>query len=314
MNGLKFEACDYGNHNASYDLNRYAIGIYDEKKNSIVLQPVHHIFAMNIVHANQDIVPEMKSSLSNYDRKHDLTEAFGSKKKKRAMKQQESNTISSESITGASAIHDAIGVTLSAEKSSEGADDEGIVLDAATQALAAHRDLMLPAHNINGTNLSEAYPSKTLYSGAAHHSLKEWIDKMATEVQEMLMTASTPAASSSSSSPLAHWKAVLQQRGVSEICLDLIETLYATKVTSSVDAAGLKQFQKSLQLIVFLSCLLKFCEALVSNSKEKPVARDAIATLMGDAPVPLLRYLTDTFSMHKKMNGAHAFQATKTHA
>jgi hypothetical protein len=308
MNGLKFEACDYGNHNPSYDLNRYAIGIYDEKKNSIVLQPVHHIFALNIVHANQNVIPEMKSSLSNFDRKHDLTEAFGSKKKKRAMKQQESNTISSDNITGASAIHDAIGVTLSAEMNPDSVEEEVTVLDAATQALAAHRDLMLPTHNINGTNLSEAYPSKTLYSGPAHHSLKEWVEKMATEVQEMSLTAP------SSTPPLAHWKAVFQQRGVPEICIELMETLYSQKVTSSVDTAGFKHFQKALGLVVFLSCLLKFCEALVSNSKEKPVARDAIAALLGDAPVPLLRYLTDTFSIHKKMNGSHAFQATKTHA
>lgn len=302
MNGLKFEGFDYGNHNPSYDLNSYAVGIYDEKRNSITLQPVHHIFAMNVIHANRDNIPQMNTSLSNYDRKHDLTEAFGSKKKKRAMKQQESNTISSESITGASALHEAVGIV--ASNNSDNVDDPTSTMDAASQALAAHRELMLPVHNMNATTLAEAYPPKDLYSGAVHHALKEWIEKMANEVAGL--ADSTP--------PLSRWKEVLHQRAIPEICLELIDSLYAAKVTSSGDTVGLKAFQKSLRLIIYLSSMMRLCECLISNSKDRPVARDVITTFLGDAPVALLRYLTDSFSTHKKVNGVHSFQATKTHA
>jgi hypothetical protein len=304
MNSLKFEGCDYGDQNPSYDLNSYAIGIYDEAKKSITLQPIHHLFALNVVHENRDIIPEMNSSLSNYDRKHDLTEAFGSKKKKRAMKQQESNTISSDSITGASAIHNAIGVTSSVADPLEQETSTPAALDAATQALAAHRDLMLPPHNMSATTLAEAYPTKTLYSGAAHHGIKEWIDTMATEVKEL----------SASTSPLSKWKEILQQRSLPDLCLELIESMYAEKVTSSTDTAGLKQFQKSLRIFLYFSSMLKFCECLISNSKDRPVSRDLITAALVDAPVPLLRYFTDTFALHKKVNGEHSFQATKTHA
>jgi hypothetical protein len=305
MNSLKFEGYDYGDQNPSYDLNSYAIGIYDEQKKSITIQPIHHIFALNVVHENRDIVPEMNSSLSNYDRKHDLTEAFGSKKKKRAMKQQESNTISSDSITGAAAIHDAIGVTLSVESSEQQeATTTSTTHDAASQALAAHRDLMLPPHNMTATTLADAYPIKTLYSGAAHHGIQEWIDTMASEVKELTATTS----------PLTKWKEVLQQRSVPGLCMDLIESMYAEKVTSSTDTAGLKQFQKSLKIFLYFSSMLKFCECLISNSKDRPVSRDLITEALVDAPVSLLRYFTDTFALHKKMNGVHCFQATKTHA
>ena len=348
MLGLNFVGYDYDNHNVSYNMNNYGVGVIDSHAQTIKLSSISHIFTMNLLNKNEDEIPDNNPLLSNYERKHNLTDVFGTKKKKRVMKQMESNIISSDNITGVDAIHQAITVTIPSENQLEGKKKKNIegnegeegeneeeeeqeeegkkgkkgTESAAEQALELHREQMLPRYNLLGQTLNEVYPEADLIPSAVQKSIKEYLYKIQLELQEQITLAasaaeSKPTTATSQRLELNTIKQFLREKGWVELCLELVDMVYAasfhTTTTTTQDLQIMKSFFKHLRMIYFLSCMLKFSVCLLSSNK-RFTSREEFLNSLHHPPLPILKYLTDTFALHKKVQEVHSFQTTKTHS
>lgn len=326
MLGLNFFGCDYDTHNSNNNMYNYAVGVLDSNNNTLSLEPINHIFAMNVVNTNdnENITDDNNNaSLSNYDRKHNLTDVFGTKKKKRVMKQMESNIISTDNITGVDAIHNAITITKQSADNNNNNDGDNEGNDelhtqgsegAAEQALILHREQMLPHFNISGKTLNEVYAESDLVPGNVEKGIKEYLSQLQTELQERSNSGdnnSTPR-----KLELNEIKQYLREKGWTEICLELVDMIYTISYDTNAtnqDTQNNKPFFKRLRMIYFLSCMLKFCVCLLSSHK-RSVSREELLTNLDNPPLQLLRYLTETFATHRKVKESHTFQTTKTHS
>ena len=104
------------------------MGVLDRRSGTMQLTAAEHIFVMKpqLVSKN-DVV--RNSAMWNFDRKASLTEEFGSKKKKRAVRAAQSNIISSENISGATAVESAM------SEHFDSVDMNSMMLNAADDAL-----------------------------------------------------------------------------------------------------------------------------------------------------------------------------------
>lgn len=106
---VTYKGNDYGEYNAKKDSCRYAVGIYDEKTKKMKLVKTDHIFVMKPHIETREVAP--RNSTMNYaERRQSLTDEFGSRKKKRALQAEKSNTILTENISGAKSIQNILSV------------------------------------------------------------------------------------------------------------------------------------------------------------------------------------------------------------
>lgn len=288
--GLPFEAQDYSSQN----LCKYALGFYDENKKELELLPANHIFIMEKLQDTSGVdVNDILSPLSHQQRKANLTEAFGSKKKKRAMKAIESNTISADSISTASALSQIIVSTNESTHPSQDSESSHKAQEnAAKDALEAQRGIMLPPHDTSALTLQDAYPLQDLLTKAIHQSLKEWVVNIAKEYNDKGILAGQGS----------HWN----ERLGSELggCIGVsVGHIFSRFETSP------SQLTQKLGLLLLYHVQLKFCKVMLDS--RRAIEREELQTALAYPPSEVFRHLTHSFSVFRKVAGKPAFASTK---
>lgn len=98
-----YKGADYGEYTTKKDSCKYAVGVYDEKTKKLKLIRTDHVFVMKPHVETRTVVPR-NSTMDYAQRRQSLTDEFGSKKKKRALAAEKSNTILTENISGAKSM------------------------------------------------------------------------------------------------------------------------------------------------------------------------------------------------------------------
>jgi hypothetical protein len=175
---LEFAADDFQD---GADLCRFAVGVVEAGSAEMTVHKADHIFLMRPKLGQFAEAPEATGEMSYADRKKSITEEFGSRKKKRALKAAESNRISTENIAGADAVEFAITDALMQLGGGDGDDDGGntaVVLNAAADALEKNRTLNLPPFNREAQTLEDAYPLDGLVPQAVADAMKQSYTEM----------------------------------------------------------------------------------------------------------------------------------------
>jgi hypothetical protein len=107
INGLTFKGSDYGEYSLKKDGYKYAVGVHNVKTNQIKLLQTDHIFTLK-AELNFGEAPVRNSTMSYGQRKQSLTEEFGSRKKKSALKAAQSNIISTDNISGVNTLESSL--------------------------------------------------------------------------------------------------------------------------------------------------------------------------------------------------------------
>ena len=158
LDDLEYCGIDYDNNSIKNNLSSYAIGVLDEETNEMTLYPAGHVFVMRPHFPQRDIRVTRTSNFSYAERRNSLTTEFGSKKRQRALKAEESNTILTENITAAATISKIV-----REQVEKSADDEMETIAMATEKGLEHSRInMLPFYDINATEVEYIYPLERL--------------------------------------------------------------------------------------------------------------------------------------------------------
>jgi hypothetical protein len=105
-----YKASDYGEYTTKKDSCKFAIGVLDEKTKKLRIIKTDHVFVMKPqIEAPQTTAPR-NSTMDYAERRQSLTDEFGSRKKKRALMAEKSNTILTENIAGAKTIQNILAV------------------------------------------------------------------------------------------------------------------------------------------------------------------------------------------------------------
>ncbi len=165
VGGMPYKGVDYGStHTHKNDLCKFAVCKVDKETGKMVVYPSPHLYVMRPQSNKPSLEPPTHSGLSLEQRRNALTEDFGSRKKKRALAQAESNKIVDENITGAGAVESVL-------KDSVVQSDNATHVDASLYALEQNRKLLLPPYNRDTISPAEAYPMHASEDGPSNHAL-----------------------------------------------------------------------------------------------------------------------------------------------
>jgi hypothetical protein len=169
LNGAEFKGDD---SHKDQDYCKFALGVVTAGSKEMKIYRADHIFVMEPQLSQYTQAPEANLEMTNMDRKKSLTEEFGSRKKKRALKAAESNRISSANIVGASAVEDTMATEM------EDVDPTAVLINAADEALEKNRGEMLPPYDITANDLEEAYAYDSLVPVDLQDALKASYDNV----------------------------------------------------------------------------------------------------------------------------------------
>lgn len=295
--GLPFEGHDHSSQN----LCKYALGYLDEKTNEIELLPCHHIFVMEKVQRDVDV--DILSPISHQQRKASLTEAFGSKKKKRAMRAMESNTISAESISGASSISQLIVSSNETTESPQVSQPSDVMKEsAAKSALQAQREIMLPPHDTSATSLSTAYPLSGMVPRNIYHALREWVEAIAVEINGE-SAADTNSVDSFLSGQNDGWLQRFRQDQSPDFVVEAFSQIFSQYKEKP------KDLKKKLGVVLLYNAQLKFCKAIIDCRRQ--IDKEDLQKLLSFPPSDVFRHITNSFAVYRKSGGKPAFAGTK---
>ena len=283
LNGVKYRGDDFGDNSRKNDNNRFAVGYLPEGSKEMTIFQAEHIFVMKPKFDNV-VVPARYTSMTNAERKQSLTEEFGSRKKKRALKAAQSNTISSENIAGATAVEKAMANQM------DDTDANSVLVNAAEDALEKNRQLLLPTYEIEAVIVDEAYPIKSLIPPHLSNALRERYEVMNTE---MLRASSEPAAKLD----VFNWV----QRLESEFSSSLVSTSLSN--LSTEDKKSSKKHGSNISRVLLLHYMLRFY-LKITASYDRVETRMEIARATS-APEVVLDYFADMFCTKVQMRGKH---------
>lgn len=103
LNNVTYKGQDWGEYANKKDSCKFAVGVFDARSNKIKLIKADHVFVLKPSFEQREI-KSRHSSLDYAQRRQSLTEEFGTRKKKRALQAEKSNTISTENIAGAKSM------------------------------------------------------------------------------------------------------------------------------------------------------------------------------------------------------------------
>ena len=180
LNDIEYSGCNFGEDSFKNDVCKYVIGVLDEKSGKLEIIPMDHPYSLrpNIKIASN--IRTQSTTLSNYERKQSLTDAFGSKKKKRAQKSVASNTILTENISGSNAIEVAM-KTIIDDPIEQGTKK---FMDAAEKALEINRIQLLPSFNTDTLDVEDAYPLTSLIPDPIIASIRDTYDSFMVDYDE----------------------------------------------------------------------------------------------------------------------------------
>ena len=106
---VQYRGTDFGENASSKNCCKFAVGVRNKTTGAIQIIKTDHVFVMRPNVDNERTKASRNSSMTYNERKSGLTEEFGSRKKKRAQAAAQSNIISAENISGASALENMLG-------------------------------------------------------------------------------------------------------------------------------------------------------------------------------------------------------------
>lgn len=287
--GVNFHGCNYGVNNPSNDFADFSIGVYDETTGVVELHYVGHAFTMQEQgrEGGDSEVPAALSaaSLTAMERRQSLTDTFGSKKKKRALRAAESNIISSQNIVAADTISEMLTESLlesdrQTSISSSSSVSHQVEGGAPKSAMTQHRETMLPPFDSSATALKDAYPlSGGLVPRHVMHILQEWVDR---EDSHKLF------------------------RQANSLCSQTVLDIFDLNISQLKD----NKLKKGLGLLLLLDTMIHLAVELSENSK--PIVKETLEEKLSTPPPQLLRHLTDEFAVYKKSFGKGSFVSTKS--
>lgn len=273
-NGIEYRGSDFGPGGVSSDLCQYAICSYKKDSKKLLVLPVQHPYAMYKV-SQDNLNVETTVTLSSATKRKALTEAFGSNKKKRAVRAQESNVISAESISGGSVLHQAVTDSI--------VDIGDASKYAADRAVELQRHELLPPYDEAATELSEVYPVNGIISDNIHILLEAHFDKLIDAAKNHSIDISTKEL----------WYEYFLPRCNRNYVKSFID------ITIPIPIEKIKTKMKTkLARLLYLDLMILFY---------KLISRGAVAkssfTSDSSIPQPILRHISDCFSTYRKGKG-----------
>jgi hypothetical protein len=287
LNGLVFRGYNFGDDTSVKNVFKYAIGVVDESSKKVSLIPVDHPYSMTPNFERKTSVPRLTNNLTYSERKSSLTESFGSRKKQRALKAMQSNIISTENISGVTAIEKSISKT---DGSIKEADE---IINATELALVQHRLQLLPPFNLDATKVDDVYPMKSLIPLALYQSLENIYDSI--------------LENSDDTSSLEFWLARFDSENVSKLITHTLEDIFI-RLPDPKKSKFSKKLKAEIIKLLYLKYLLNFY-LLVSQSPYNTVARNDV--YQPGTPAEVARFISETYSKFKKSNGKPTFHCTK---
>lgn len=280
LENILFQGSNIGDQSEANDLCKFAIAELDESTGELKLVEANHAYVMHPIHHDKDRF-ESQSNMTNYERKVSLTEAFGSRKKQRAMRAAASNTISSENISGASRIESTMTAVIEA--------DTLQVADAAKEAIEAQRKLLLPPYNETTTVISEAYPLDGVVPPHVVKAMKEKYEEFEAGLDLARVTVSSVYEQ-------------LKKDITHEYVLQLVHGMLGNILENK------KIFKKNIIYALFLHYMMRFSLAIST----RPVKKSDLMLQLGNPPSQVLHYLAETFAVYQKRKGEAVYVSTKS--
>ena len=281
LNGIKYRGDDFGDNSRKNDSCKFAVGFLPEGSKEMTIFQAEHIFVMK-PKFNNTVIPARYTSMTNAERKQSLTEEFGSRKKKRALKAAQSNTISSANIAGSSAVENAMVSQL------DEIDANAVLVNAAEDALEKNRQLLLPVYDMYAATPEEAYPVKDLIPTRIADSLRE---RYAVMNNEMLRASSD----SGSKLDIFNWI----QRLESEFASSFVSSSLRNLPTE--DYKSTKKHGTNVSRVLLLHYMLRFYLKMTSSSDRSATRIDISRAT--SAPEDVIDYFAETFCQVMKFKG-----------
>lgn len=281
LNGTKYRGDDFGENSRKNDYSRFAVGYLPEGSKEMTIFQAEHIFVMKPKFDNA-VAPARYTSMTNAERKQSLTEEFGSRKKKRALKAAQSNTISAENIAGATAVENAMASQM------DETDANSVLVNAAEDALEKNRQLLLPTYYIEAATVEEAYPIKSLIPSQLSNALRERYDIMNTE----MLRASSDAGAKLD---IFNWVQRLESDFSSSLVSSSLSNL------SHEDMKSNKKHSTNVSRVLLLHYMLRFY-LKITASYDRVATRMDIARATS-APDVVLDYFADMFCTKVSLRG-----------
>ena len=292
LNGTKYKGDDVGDNSRKNDSCKFAVGFLPQGSKEMTIFQSDHIFVMKPQFENTR-VPVRSLSMTNAERRQSLTEEFGSRKKKRALKAAQSNIISSENIAGASAVESAMASQI------DETDANSVLVNAAEDALEKNRLMLLPEFDVQALAVEDAYPVKSLISVALNNALKERYHVMNSEMMR---------ASSGAKLDIFAWVQRLGSEMTSSLVSSSLRSLPVEEGKATKKFAD--QHCASVSRILLLHYMLRFYLKLVS-SYDRSVSIDELYRELSGAPADVLDYFADTFCVRQTIKGKPSIQCSK---
>ena len=299
--GMTYKGTDFGEDSLKMNSHNYAIGMLDETTGELMIVPADHVFVMNPSLETKKVehIDETNLTKSSYERKQSLAEAFGSKKKQRAIEAAQSNIISSENIAGSSSVENLMSKSASREKESDEEDTKKDFMNAAADALDSNRKLLLPPYDTSTSDVDSVYPIEGIIPASIMQHLEEYYDTM---LYDELKTQDKELSSVES------WEGIMSAENY--IVSVSMRQIYSNSKHLFSSKKGRKQF---ITRAIYLHCLMQFY-VMISATRDRSVAKDDVVKVLqkNGLNTNILRHITDTFSNYKKFKGQHAFSGTKS--
>jgi hypothetical protein len=174
---------DYGSQSCKKDTVQYAVGVYDKSSDTLTLIPSSHVFTMRPTINKGDSMMESSPGMANYDRKRGLVDAFGTDKKKRAVKANEAKRVDGTKVVGLSAVQRSITTEIEAsQQASQESNNLGHGEDGAAIALSAQRERLLPKFDQDALQTRKIYNLDGIMPPRTRELLEKWHDKIAKDL------------------------------------------------------------------------------------------------------------------------------------
>jgi hypothetical protein len=297
LNGVTFTTTE-ADASSKNDFYKFAVGILDESTGVMTLHAADHAFVMRPVVVGRE--DKLRTSATSYEAKREsLTQEFGSRKKKRALAAAQSNTISAENISGASAVEHAIVTSIA-----DDVDTTSAIVSAADQALELNRMQLLPPYDESATSEADCYPLEGIINPTVSAALSELYD-----------TIVQTAASDPNTSSKKELSDIFSARfsGGPEVFGTLMVGYHAAFPSSL--PTELKKSEKKVikakmcQVLLLEYMLWMFRE--ISAKFNKTITSEELVAALEDAPTGVFKYLTDSFAQFRKFNGKPSYVASK---
>jgi A49-like RNA polymerase I associated factor len=298
LGGMKYRGDDIGKNSTRNDFCKFAVGVVREGGKDMEVYRADHVYVMKPQFSSER-VPERNASMTNTERRQTLTEEFGSRKKKRALKAAQSNIISSENIVGV----DAVESTMATEV--EDMDVNAALINAADQAMERNRQLLLPTYNAEATAVEDAYPIDDLVPKHLSSALKNRYETIRAEL------AAISGQDEDALVDVSLWRERFRKEQAMSIVDASLDQLSAA--SSSKHKKVEKKHKTAISRLLLLQYMLRFYLKVIAAFDQTVVMEDLWKDLEG-MPSEVLDYIAGTFCIKKNARGKPSLLCNKANS